>query len=149
VSKEQVFQLDARLENDTKLIAFWPLCDLLLMDDSQYPWCILVPRVANLSEIYQLSLVQRQQLDLESIFLSTTLMDIFKGDKLNVAALGNVVKQLHIHHVVRFADDPTWPAPIWGKLPAKVYSEEGLKACLEKLSNLQKPDWAAIALSNV
>ena len=145
---EQVFKLDARLENDTRRIASWPLCDLLLMNDRQYPWCILVPRVANLSEIFQLSPIQRQQLDLESIFLSKTLMAIFEGEKLNVAALGNVVKQLHIHHVVRYSKDPAWPAPVWGKFPAKAYSEEALKACLETLSDLQNPGWAAIALSN-
>ena len=147
MSSEQVFQLDARLENDTKHIASWSLCDLLLMNDSQYPWCILVPRLANLSEIYQLSQIQRQQLDLESTFLSKSLMSIFEGEKLNVA-LGNVVKQLHIHHVVRFSHDPAWPAPIWGKFPRKAYSAEALEAILEKLSVLQGPDWAAIALLN-
>jgi diadenosine tetraphosphate (Ap4A) HIT family hydrolase len=146
MSSEQLFQLDGRLANDTVRIASWPLCDLMLMNDSQYPWCILVPRVANLSEIFQLSQAQRQQLDIESTFLSKTLMDIFEGEKLNVAALGNVVKQLHIHHVVRYTNDPVWPAPIWGKLPVKAYSEDGLKACLEKLSDLQKPDWASLAL---
>lgn len=145
---EQAFKLDARLENDTIKVASWPLCDLLLMNDSQYPWCILVPRVAGLSEIYQLSRTQRQQLDLESIFLSKTLMTVFIGEKLNVAALGNVVKQLHIHHIVRYSNDPSWPAPVWGKFPAKAYSEEALKACLKKLGDLQKPDWAAIALRN-
>ena len=116
------------------------------MNDSQYPWCILVPRVPNLSEIYQLSHSQRQQLDLESIFLSKTLMHTFEGEKLNVAALGNVVKQLHIHHLVRYENDTAWPAPVWGKFPVKAYSEEALKACVEMLSDLQKPDWAALAL---
>ena len=141
-----LFELDTRLENDTKHIASWPLCDLLLMNDSQYPWCILVPRVANLSEIYQLSHRQRQQLDLESIYLSKTLMQIFTGEKLNIAALGNVVNQLHIHHVVRYSSDPSWPAPVWGKFPAKPYSEESLKSCLKKLSDLKELNCAAIAL---
>lgn len=149
MSNEAVFKLDARLENDTKLIAAWPLCDLLLMNDSQYPWCILVPRVANLSEIYQLSYSQRQQLDLESIYLAKTLMQVFAGDKFNIAALGNVVNQLHIHHVVRYSTDAAWPAPVWGKHPAKPYSEEELKIYKHKLSALEKPDWAAIALSKV
>jgi len=148
VSEEQAFKLDERLGNDTKLIASWPLCDLLMMNDSQYPWCILVPRVAKMSEIYQLSQAQRQQLDNESMFLSKTLMNVFEGEKLNVAALGNVVKQLHIHHVVRFSNDPAWPAPVWGKFPAKAYSAEALETVLEKLSGLQETDWAAIALYN-
>ena len=148
MSIEQVFKLDSRLAKDTKRIASWPLCEVLLMNDSQYPWCILVPKQPNLSELYQLSRSQRHQLDLESVFLSKTLMQIFEGDKLNVAALGNVVNQLHIHHIVRFSGDPVWPAPVWGKLPVKEYSETELKACLEKLIELQEPDWATIALSN-
>lgn len=148
MSEEQLFTLDSRLANDTHLIASWPLCDLLLMNDSQYPWCILVPRVSGLSEIFQLSRTQRQQLDLESIFLSKTLMNVFEGEKLNVAALGNVVKQLHIHHLVRYSNDLSWPAPVWGKLPAKAYSKEALNMCLEKLKCLHEPDWAAITLSN-
>lgn len=145
---EPEFQLDTRLENDTHKIASWPLCDLLLMNDAQYPWCILVPRISGLSEVYQLSRSQRQQLDLESIYLSKTLMAVFEGEKLNLAALGNVVNQLHIHHIVRFSNDAVWPAPVWGKLPSRPYSEESLKACLASLSDLSEPDWAAIALSN-
>lgn len=148
MTDEAMFQLDNRLENDTTLIASWPLCEVLLMNDSQYPWCILVPRVESLSEMYQLSRSQRQQLDLESIYLSKTLMQVFKGDKLNVAALGNVVNQLHIHHVVRYSADKAWPAPIWGKLPTIAYSEEALESCLKKLTVLKDPDWADIALSN-
>lgn len=148
MSDELVFELDARLENDTTHIASWPLCELLLMNDSQYPWCILVPKVVNLSEVFQLSRSQRQQLDLESIYLSKTLMQVFKGEKLNIAALGNVVNQLHIHHVVRYSTDPSWPAPIWGKQPTIAYSKEELKHCMQRLNALKEPDWAAIALSN-
>jgi diadenosine tetraphosphate (Ap4A) HIT family hydrolase len=148
MSNEQEFQLDTRLENDTYKIATWPLSDLLLMNDSQYPWCILVPRIAGLSELYQLSRSQRQQLDLESTFLSKTLMAVFEGEKLNIAALGNVVKQLHIHHVIRYSNDLSWPAPVWGKFPPKAYSEMSLKQCFARLSDLHEPDWAAIALSN-
>ena len=122
MSTEHMFQLDARLANDTILLASWPLCDVLLMNDTQYPWCILVPRLPGLTEIYQLSSDQRQQLDCESVFLSKTLMSVFEGDKLNIAALGNVVSQLHIHHVVRYKDDPCWPKPIWGQQALMPYS---------------------------
>lgn len=148
MSTEHMFQLDARLVNDTILLASWPLCDVLLMNDTQYPWCILVPRLPGLTEIYQLSSDQRQQLDCESIFLSKTLMSVFEGDKLNVAALGNVVSQLHIHHVVRYTHDVTWPAPVWGKCPAEAYSETLLTRYVEKLHVLQNPDWASIASSS-
>lgn len=143
------FQLDSRLQNDTVRIASWPLCEVLLMNDANYPWCILVPRVSGLSELFQLTRSQRQQLDLESWFLSTSLMDLFQGEKLNVAALGNVVRQLHIHHVVRFSDDPAWPSPIWGKLPVRGLSEAALKQRLQQLARLKEPDWAAISLSMV
>ncbi len=148
MSAEQEFHLDQRLASDTRKIASWPLCEVLLMNDSQYPWCILVPRVDGLSELFQLARTQRQQLDLESIFLSKILMNEFEAEKLNVAALGNVVKQLHIHHVVRYSTDPSWPAPVWGRLPAQSYTDEELAQRLEKLSDLFEPDWAAIALSN-
>ncbi len=120
------FTLDERLRADTVHLASWPLCEVLLMNDAQYPWLILVPRVAGVRELYELSSEQRQQLDAESTLLGQGMMEAFSGHKLNVAALGNVVAQLHIHHIVRFEDDAAWPAPIWGKLPSLAYDEEGL-----------------------
>ena len=89
-----MFKLDSRLENDTINLASWPLCDVQLMDDSQFPWVILVPRVEGATELYHLDKTQREQLDAESIFLSEALMAIFQGDKLNTAALGNVEQTL-------------------------------------------------------
>lgn len=136
-----VFNLDERLFNDTFRIASWPLCEVLLMNDAQYPWLILVPRVDGATELYDLNDSQRQQLDCESMFLGKTLMKLFSGDKLNVAALGNVVKQLHIHHVVRFESDAAWPAPIWGKLPVQAYRAEEKAQLLDKLSALIDKQW--------
>ena len=135
------FELDERLNNDTHKLASWPLCDLLLMNDAQFPWVILVPRVPGATELFHLNEAQRQQLDKESIFLGETLMQLFQGDKLNVAALGNVVKQLHIHHVVRFEHDPAWPAPIWGKLPVQAYAEADRIALIDKLDGLINKTW--------
>lgn len=135
------FKLDERLENDTFHLASWPLCDVLLMNDAQYPWVILVPRVEGATELFHLSDEQRQLLDQESIFLGKTLMELFSGDKLNVAALGNVVKQLHIHHVVRFEADPSWPGPMWGKLPTQAYQEEAKQALLQKLDSIIGKEW--------
>jgi len=136
------FSLDDRLHNDTIKLASWPLCEVLLMNDSQFPWVILVPRIADASELFHLNESQRLQLDKESIFLSTTLMKLFTGDKLNVAALGNVVKQLHIHHVVRFENDVAWPAPIWGKQAAQAYSQGALETLVKKLSSLFDKEWS-------
>ncbi len=143
------FQLNERLQQDTIVLASWPLCEVLLMNDAHYPWCILVPRIPGVREIYELTRSQRQQLDLESTFLSTSLMQVFQGEKLNVAALGNVVQQLHIHHVVRFSSDIAWPAPVWGKVPLQTYSEEQLSLRRQQLKVLQQPDWAAFSLSMV
>jgi len=137
-----MFELDSRLENDTLRLASWPLCEVLLMNDVQFPWVILVPRVAGATELYLLDKAQREQLDVESTFLSEAIMALFEGKKLNVAALGNVVSQLHIHHVVRYEDDLTWPAPIWGKLPAVTYSDEQLKMITEKLAIVINQVWS-------
>lgn len=115
------FELHPQLTADTLLLGDWPLSRVLLMNDRQYPWCILVPRRADIRESYQLSPDDQQQLWKESILLGQTLMTLFNGDKLNVAALGNMVPQLHWHHIVRFKTDPAWPAPVWGKVPCVTY----------------------------
>lgn len=94
---------------------------MLLMDDARYPWCILVPRRTGVEEIFQLNAGDRVQLLAESCRLGEALMELFEGDKLNVAALGNVVPQLHVHHVVRRRGDAAWPAPVWGCGAARAY----------------------------
>jgi len=129
------FQLDTRLETDSVAIGQFGLCQLLLMNDSQYPWFVLVPRRADKTEIFQLSEQDQNQLWLESRLLSMAIMDIYLGDKLNVAAIGNIVSQLHLHHVVRFKDDPCWPKPIWGQLPMKAYSAGKIAEIKQKVSN--------------
>lgn len=116
------FTLHPQLATDCFVLGEAPLSRVLLMNDAQYPWCILVPRRANTREIYQLDATDRRQLLDESITLGETLMRIFSGDKLNVAALGNVVPQLHLHHIVRRHGDPAWPAPVWGRHPARPYT---------------------------
>jgi diadenosine tetraphosphate (Ap4A) HIT family hydrolase len=117
------FELAPELKRDCIELADWPLCKVLLLNDSQYPWFVLVPRQANLREIIDLSEDDQIVYLKESAKLSKLLMDVFSPDKLNVAALGNVVPQLHIHHIARFTTDAAWPAPIWGKHPAVPYTE--------------------------
>ena len=97
------------------------------MNDSQYPWFILVPRQAGLREIIDLSEELQIVFLQESAKLSKLIQQVFTPDKLNVAALGNMVPQLHIHHIARFKSDPAWPAPVWGKLPAIPYTDEQIK----------------------
>jgi diadenosine tetraphosphate (Ap4A) HIT family hydrolase len=119
-----MFQLDSRLQNDTYELCEFPLCKVLLANDSQYPWLILVPKRADVCEVFELSEQDQLQLNKESTFVAQILSKLFNADKINVAALGNVVNQLHIHHVARFEADANWPKPIWGALPTVPYSDE-------------------------
>ena len=119
-----MFKLDERLDKDTFFISDVPLCRVLLMNDNQFPWLILVPRVADVAEIIDLDEAQQQQFLKESGFVSHVLKQKTQCDKLNVAALGNMVKQLHIHHVARFTHDVAWPKPVWGNQPACPYHIE-------------------------
>ncbi|MCK5387156.1 MAG: HIT domain-containing protein [Gammaproteobacteria bacterium] len=124
-----MFTFDPRLLNDCEVLGKFKLCHVLLMRDANYPWCVLVPDRENLIEVFELSQEDQNQLQLESNTLLAFLKNEFNADKMNVAALGNVVSQLHIHHIVRYKTDIAWPAPVWGAFPAKSYEKE----CLEKL----------------
>lgn len=130
------FELHPQLAADTVVVGDFPLCRLLLMNDRQYPWTILVPRRAALREIYELHESDQLRFWRESTQLSQTLMRAFDGDKLNVAALGNMVPQLHVHHIVRFKGDPAWPAPVWGKHPAQPYESVALNERVQLLRGL-------------
>jgi diadenosine tetraphosphate (Ap4A) HIT family hydrolase len=118
------FELHPQLQKDCIVLGAFPLCRLLLMNDANYPWFILVPQRVNLREIHELDENDLYLLSHESVALARALTIVFKPDKLNIAALGNVVPQLHVHHIVRYQNDPAWPAPVWGKLPALPYSAE-------------------------
>lgn len=113
------WQLDPRLAGDTLPLGEWPLCKVLLMDDTHYPWLILVPRVLSAAELIDLDPEQRAQLSRETDAAALALRNVFSPDKLNVAALGNVVRQLHVHVIARFKADAAWPAPVWGAVPVE------------------------------
>lgn len=130
-----------QLLKDCIVLGRFPLSHLLLMRDANYPWFILVPDREEIVEIYQLSEQDQAQLLRESSFLSEFLMKRFNGDKMNIAALGNIVSQCHLHHVVRYHTDAVWPVPIWGQLPAKVYSDEALNDVILKLNELELMDF--------
>ncbi|WP_341305143.1 HIT domain-containing protein [Pseudomonas sp. TMP25] len=121
-----MFTLDSRLQQDTVWLGDYPLCSLLLMNDAQYPWFILVPRREAVSELFQLDAPDQLQLWHETTELAVVLKDCFAADKMNVATLGNVVNQLHMHVIVRRRDDAAWPAPVWGRYPAQAYTAEQL-----------------------
>ena len=105
------------------------------MNDSQYPWMILVPQRSEVREIYQLDSADQRACWQESAMVSELMMQHFRGDKLNVAALGNLVPQLHIHHIVRFENDSAWPQPVWGVAPAIPYSNSQLATLKDALSS--------------
>lgn len=131
-----MFQLDHRLAQDCLLITELPLSLVLLMNDSQYPWTILVPKVDGVREILDLSVAQQQQLWIESATLTRAMQSRYQPDKMNLAALGNVVEQLHLHHIARFRQDIAWPAPVWGKHPAQAYTAEQARSECEAISEL-------------
>ncbi|WP_339731265.1 HIT domain-containing protein [uncultured Pseudomonas sp.] len=128
-----MFVLDSRLQQDTVWLGDYPLCSLLLMNDAQYPWFILVPRREDVSELFQLDAGDQSLLWLETTGLAEVLKDCFSADKMNVATLGNMVSQLHMHVIVRRREDAAWPAPVWGKHPAQAYTAEQLAALKARL----------------
>ena len=128
-----MFSLDSRLQQDCLLLGDFPLSRLLLMNDAQYPWFILVPRREEVSELFQLDAEDQRQLWHETTWLAETLKDTFAADKMNVATLGNMVSQLHMHVIVRRRDDIAWPAPVWGRHTAVPYTSAQVEALKGKL----------------
>ncbi len=108
------FELHPQLAFDTSVIGHFPLCIALLHKDNSVPWVILVPKKADLKELHHLPMQEQQQFLLESQAVSQALEATFAPDKLNLGALGNMVPQLHIHHIARFKNDIAWPGPLWG-----------------------------------
>ncbi len=129
----RMFQLHEQLAQDCVPLGHLPLCELLLLNDANYPWFLLVPRRDGVREIFELPDADRGQLLAESCALSRWLHQAFGADKLNVAALGNQVPQLHVHHIVRYRHDPAWPQPVWGRVVARHYSAQALADMRERV----------------
>lgn len=121
-----MFVLHPQLVQDTEFALDLPLCRLLIMNDENYPWFVLVPRRPNLREAYELSEADQQQLTREVNGFAKFVQQRLGAEKMNVAALGNMVPQLHIHVIARSSGDGAWPAPVWGKQPAKPLSDAAL-----------------------
>jgi len=126
-------ELHPQLARDCLVLGRYPLCRLLLMRDANYPWFILVPDRAGIIEIHQLNEADQQQLLRESVQLSRLLEAVFRPHKLNIAALGNSVPQLHVHHIVRYRHDAAWPAPVWGRVPVQPYGDDRLASLLARI----------------
>jgi len=129
-----MFTLDPILSNDTHDLGSFELCRLLLTDNKTFPWFILVPQVENVTELHQLGLAAREQLWNESALLSNWLEEVYAADKLNIAALGNVVRQLHVHHIARYRNDPAWPKPIWGIGETVPYTPDEIEALRRRVA---------------
>ncbi|GAA5075872.1 HIT family protein [Lysobacter panacisoli] len=129
------WQLHPQLAQDTHPVAHFALSELRLMDDANHPWLILVPRVAEAIELIDLDEAQQATLLHEINAACHALRAAFEPHKLNVAALGNVVSQLHVHVIARFPDDIAWPRPVWGTATAQPYSPEALVARIRQLQD--------------
>ena len=130
------YELHPQLAADTHPLGTLGLCELRLMDDANYPWLVLVPRVAAARELIDLDAAQRHQLTDEIDLAARLLRDAFRPHKLNVAALGNMVPQLHVHVIAREESDPAWPAPVWGRVAARPYPPEMLVERVRLLRSL-------------
>ncbi|CAN1537266.1 Hit Diadenosine tetraphosphate (Ap4A) hydrolase and other HIT family hydrolases [Rhabdaerophilaceae bacterium] len=130
---EAGFQIDARLEADCYSLGEWPLCRVLLMDDARYPWLILVPRRADLAEITDLPAVEQVILFGEITRAMGALSGVTRPDKMNMAALGNTVSQLHVHVIARYVSDEAWPGPVWGKGQRRAYPPHMVGPLMDKL----------------
>lgn len=138
-----MFRLHPRLEADTVEIAVWPLSRVLLMNDRTYPWLILVPQREDVRELHHLSPEDRTRLVHEMALAARLLEDATKADKINVAALGNQVPQLHVHVIARFHDDPAWPDPVWGVVRPEPYDQASLSHTIRMLRGNMTPPQTA------
>ena len=130
------FTLDSRLAADTLPIGDLPLCSALLLDDARFPWFVLVPRRAGVTEVTDLSDEDVTALMGEIRVATRVMLELAKPDKVNVAALGNIVAQLHVHVVGRFRSDPAWPGPVWGFGARQPYPDHAAAALVERAAGL-------------
>lgn len=130
------FVLDRRLAHDAAPICDWPLSRVLLMNDRRYPWLVLVPRRAGVSEAFDLDAADQALMWRETIAAARALRQSTACRKINIGALGNIVAQLHVHIIARNEGDAAWPGPVWGKGEAERYDEAGLRAEVERYKAL-------------
>lgn len=131
--KNNNFVLNKTLENDCFFVADLELCRILLMNRKELPWFILVPRVLDIKEIFELSDEDNIKLIKEIKNFSKIVYDLFNPDKINIAALGNVVPQLHIHIIARHQTDKAWPSPVFGKIAETLYDNEQAEKIINKI----------------
>lgn len=127
-----MFQIDPRLAGDSLEVAPLTLCQVLLLNDCRYDWLVLVPRREGVTEVLDLSPQDQAQLWREVTLVAQVLRNAHPDCKLNIGALGNVVRQLHLHVLLRQEGDPAWPCPVWGHSPRELYGAEAGHAAAER-----------------
>ncbi len=130
---EGTFVLDHRLAGDSVPVCDLALCSVRLMKDARFPWLILVPRIARLAELIDLTPADRLVVTDEIDRVTRALSEHTGAEKMNVAALGNMVRQLHVHIIARFAGDAAWPGPVWGVGTASAYDDAARDALIDAL----------------
>ena len=134
------WSLHPQLDRDTASLGDLPLSRVLVINDANYPWLLLVPRRPDLTEVIDLDEVAQAQLMTEVTRVARALREVTTCHKLNIAALGNAVPQLHVHVVARFRHDPAWPKPVWGVVPPRAYEPEKLH---DFVTPLRRKIWLA------
>jgi diadenosine tetraphosphate (Ap4A) HIT family hydrolase len=129
----ETFEPDARLTRNATLIANLGLCQLRIVDDSRWAWLTLVPQRPDISEIFELTPLDQTMLTFETNLVASALKNVTNCTKINVAAIGNIVRQLHVHVVARNEGDAAWPGPIWGFGDAVPYADEPRRRLADKI----------------
>lgn len=131
----KAFELDPILKRDSFFIADIGLTEVRLMNDARFAWLLLVPKRAGVTEMHQLTPLDQTMLTFETAQIAQTLEEVTGADKINVAALGNQVSQLHVHIIARFKTDAAWPRPVWCQGAPQPYANGAAKAFIERFSN--------------
>ncbi len=127
------FALDRRLERDTEPLMWLGLCELRVMNDSRWPWVVLIPQRPGIEEIHDLTPLDQAMLTFETAMVGQAVKTATGCRKINVGALGNVVPQLHVHVIARDEGDPFWPGPVWGNGPALPWRREDLHRFVDRV----------------
>jgi diadenosine tetraphosphate (Ap4A) HIT family hydrolase len=143
------FALDDRLARDTLVIGDLPLSRLLLMNDARWPWLILVPRREGLVELIDLDPADQSRLMDEAGRAARFLKSHARADKINLGALGNIVRQLHLHVVARVVGDAAWPRPVWGRGEARPYDPAAARALIAAAREVLRVQPAKASLANI
>ena len=128
------FRLDERLARDSELITKLGLCQLRIQNDKRWPWLVLVPQRNDVSELFELTPLDQAMLSFETNQVACALKELTGATKINVGALGNIVRQLHVHIIARTEGDPCWPGPIWGQGTPEPYSDNDRHDFMKKLA---------------